>query len=713
MKGKYPFYPQLDASDCGVACLRMVAAWHGKTVSPARLRLLSHQSTRGVSLLHLAEAAEAIGFQTLAAELTLDQLKEHAPLPAILFWRGEHYVVLYALDDKKAIIGDPAEGIRHLPIEVFKKHWLQSSPLAAQAKGIVLAMEPGPVFRASEERQNGRSFARWLKEETSPWGWFRIQFWTGLVLSALLTALVPLLLKGLGDEAIHLHDRQLALLIFGAWVLVIVLRSLLSGLLDWMVAFAARRLSLSGMSQFVGRLLDLRFELLQSQLPEDLLRRAYGYEQIADFLRKRWFPAWLAGAMVVAALAVLAWLHPVLVWPLLLSLAIELGLALWRPASWHRQEDLASELEAKAHRTLADLLYGLRELKLAQGTTPARWEWERVRNEQFHLQQALDQGQRRHHLWLELVQGIRDVALVGLTTWALLQHELTVGALLAVVWIVSQLPWASRQLAQYFSDRGRLYRWFERVQEVWELPAESDADLRRDPLPERQELVLDNVTFGWKTGLESNVLEEASMRVEPGAITLVIGSSGSGKSTLIQLLAGLFPPDEGEIRYGPVTLAHVAPDLWRQKCSVLLQGGHLFQDTIANNIALGVARPDMERLRKVAQVVRLLDWIDALPLAFQTVVGQGGLGLSRGQIQQLLLARLIYRDAEIYLMDEPLFGLDGPLARDVLDNLLRFLQGKTIVIAAPHELSGLDADISYLLTRGALRVLEKRRTVKH
>ncbi|RMD70697.1 MAG: ATP-binding cassette domain-containing protein, partial [Bacteroidetes bacterium] len=360
-----------------------------------------------------------------------------------------------------------------------------------------------------------------------------------------------------------------------------------------------------------------------------------------------------------------------------------------------------------------DLLYGVRELKLAQGSTQARWEWERVRNEQFHLQQALDKDRRRHTLWLELVQGMRDVVLIGLTAHALIRNELTVGALLAVVWIVSQLPWASRQLAQFFADRARLQRWFERVQEVWELPAESDDDLRRDPLPEKQVLVLEDVTFGWKTGLEGHVLEAASMRVEPGTTTLVIGSSGSGKSTLIQLLAGLFPPDEGEIRYGTVNLAHVAPELWRARCSVLLQGGHLFQDTIASNIALGDPRPDMGRLRQVAQAVRLLDWIDALPLAFQTVVGHGGLGLSRGQIQQLLLARLIYREAEIYLMDEPLFGLDGPLAREVLENLLRFLRGKTIVIAAPHELAGLDADVSYLLTKGALRMLEKRSSVKH
>ncbi len=711
MKGRYPFYPQLDASDCGVACLRMLAAWHGKTVSAARLRLLSHRSTRGVSLLHLAEAAEAIGFQTLAAELTFEQLKDDAPLPAILFWRGEHYVVLYELGKRKAVIGDPAEGLRTLPIELLKKHWLDTSQLSRQAKGIVLALEPGPAFEAESADAGDHSFWRWLRRETASWQWFRWQFALGLLLSGLLASLVPFLLKVLGDEALHLHEPRLVLLVLVAWAIVVGLRGMVVALLDWMVRFAGARLSLAGMSQFVGRLLDLPYHLLEGQVAEDWVRRAYGHEQIAHFLRARWFPFLMAMVLLAGALAVVGWIYPLLLLPLSATVALELLIAGMQPASRHRIEDLADELGDRAHTSLVDLLQGVRELKLAHGSTLARWEWERMRNQQFHLTRALERMERRKAFWIEVLQRLRDLLMVGLAALAVIRGALTPGGLLAVLWVVSQLGWVSQQIRSFFQEKMRIQRWFERVREVWELPVESEASLRRDPLPEREPLELEQVTYAWKTGLDERVLDHASMVVLPGATTVVMGSSGSGKSTLIHLLAGLCRPDAGEIRYGTVNLTHVAPELWRRKCSVLLQGSHLFQATIARNIALGAAQPDPERLRMVARVVRLLDWIDQLPLAFQTVVGQGGLGLSRGKMQQILLARLLYKEAEIYLMDEPLFGLDGPLAHQVFENMMEYLKGKTVLITSPYELTGSTVAANYVLSKGKLRLVQKFKSV--
>lgn len=711
MKGRYPFYPQLDANDCGVACLRMIAAWYGKTVSAARLRLLSHQSTRGVSLLHLAEAAEAIGFQTLAAELTFEQLRDDAPLPAILLWQGAHYVVLYELRKQKAVIADPAEGVRILPLDLFKKHWLDTSQLTGQAKGIVLALEPGPAFELGPADAGNRSLWRWLRRQTASWQWFRWQFWLGMLLSGLLAALVPLLLKVLGDEAIHLHEPRLVTLVLVAWAIVVGLRGMVAALLDWMIRFAGERLSLVGMSQFVGRVLDLPYHLLQGQVTEDLVRRAYGHEQIAHFLRARGYPFLLAVSLLAGAVIALAWIYPLLLLPLVLAVAFELLIAGMERSSQHEIADLADELAERAHTSLVDLLQGLRELKLTHGDTIARWEWERMRNQQFHLTRALEKIERRKALWIELLQQLRDLAMIGLVALAVIQGALTIGSLLAVLWIVSQLAWVSQQMRQFFQERLRVQRWFERVQEVWELPVESEASLRRDPLPEYEPLELDQVSYAWKTGLDERVLDHASMIIAPGATTVVMGSSGSGKSTLIHLLTGLYRPDAGEIRYGSVNLANVSPDLWRRKCSVLLQGSHLFQGTLARNIALGDAQPDPERLRVVARVVRLIEWIDQLPLAFQTVVGEGGLGLSRGKVQQILLARLLYKEAEIYLMDEPLFGLDGPLAHQVFEQVMEFLKGKTVLITSPYELTSASVSANYVLSKGKIRLVQKFKSV--
>ncbi len=712
MRGKFPFFQQLDAADCGTACLRMVAVAYGKTVSPARLRQLTRQSVSGVSILHLAEAAEAIGFQTIAAELTFEELRDKAPLPAILFWRGDHFVVLYKLTNEKAIVADPAEGLLTLPIDVFKKLWYHQSELGRAAHGVVLALEPGPDFNTVPDDAPKSGLWRWLNHQTSAWKSLRVQLVLGLVVSGLLGALIPLLVKAIADEAIHLSDLHLAVLILLAWALLMSMRVAIEGLLDWIIRFVGQRLAAVGMSQFVGRVLDLPFDLLQGQMAEDLLRRVYGHEEIAQFLRQRWLPFLLATSLLVFFSLLLAWLYPWLLLPLVVGVGLELLVAAWHSEYRMQIEYRVSDMASKAHMLLADLLQGIRELKLSEGATLSRWEWERQRNQLFQLKQELEKRYARQSTWLKLIQAFRDVLLVGVATAAVVAHHLSVGGILAVIWITAQLGWVSAQISRFFSERGAIVRWFERVQEVWELPSERDESLRMDPLPEWQPLVLDHVHFAWKVPIEQSVLHDAHMTIVPRETTLIIGGSGSGKSTLIQLLAGLIRPDEGTIKYGPVDLGHVAPALWRKKCSVLFQGAHIFHHTIAKNIALGSEVPDMDRLREVARATHLLEWVDQLPLAFQTVVGEGGLGLSRGQIQQILLARLLYKDAEIYLMDEPTAGLDTPLARKILGEVQAFLEGKTVVVAAPHELASLDFQSYYLLTKGTLRLLESSKSFK-
>ncbi|MEY8722424.1 peptidase domain-containing ABC transporter [Bacteroides stercorirosoris] len=682
-----PYYPQHDAMDCGPTCLRMVAAFYGKRYSLEGLREKSFITREGVSMLGISEAAEKIGFRSICVQVSYEKLQE-APLPCIIHWNQQHFVVVYKLNDKHVWVADPGAGKLKYTKEEFCNCWL-SSRKNEEDTGVALLLEPTPEFYTIEDEGdevNRRGFS-FLYSYLRPYRGLVGQLLLGLLLGSMIQLMLPFLTQSVVDFGINNQNLGFIYLVLIAQLMLSFSSSAVDFIRGWILLHLGTRINIALISDFLIKLMKMPISYFDSKMTGDILQRINDHKRIQDFLTGS------SLSVIFSVFNIIIFGIVLLVYSGMIFLIFMGGSALYVAYVWLFMKKRA-ELDHKRfaqqsanQSTVVQLVNGMQEIKLSACEQQKRWEWERIQAKLFKvnikslaLRQYQDSG-------AVLINQSKNLLITALVASLVVKGEMTLGMMLSVQYIIGQLNSPVNELIAFARDMQDARLSMNRLSEVRDKPDEEDPtrELLRE-IPEGKEIRLQNLNFKYDPLSEYPTLDNVSLVIPPGKQTAIVGMSGSGKTTLVKLLLGFYPPASGDIFIGDTPLGSYSIREWRKRCGVVMQDGFIFSDSIAGNIAPGVERIDKKKLRHAAEVANIHDFIEELPLGYNTKIGQEGHGLSQGQKQRILIARAVYKDPEFIFFDEATNALDANNERIIMNNLQTFFKGRTSVVVA-HRLS--------------------------
>jgi ATP-binding cassette subfamily B protein len=700
--GKFTFYKQPDLMDCGPTCLRMVAKHYGRAFRTQTLRRLCEINKGGVSLLGISNAAEKIGLRSLGAKLTPDQLKD-AELPAILHWHQNHFVVLYRVKHNTFYIADPGSSLVKLSEAEFSAGWLGNGENTA---GIALLLSPSPYFYEQEDEKGSEVRWSFLLRYLVTYRKLMSQLLLGLGIGSLLQLIMPFLTQSIVDVGINTRNLNFIYIILIAQGMLIIGRVSVDFIRSWILLHISTRVNISILTDFLIKLMKLPMGFFDSKMTGDIMQRMNDHQKIESFLTGSTLNTIFSTINLFVFSIVLAYYNTTIFLVFILSSAIY---TTWIVLFLKRRRELnykSFDILAKNQSSIVQLVSGMQELKLNNCEQQKRWEWEHIQARLFKFNVknlALSQYQQGGSTF---INETTNLLITFLSAKSVIEGNLTLGAMMAVQYIIGQLNSPIQQLLSFIQGYQDAKISLERLNEIHQMADEEPVN--KDwhyTLPENKGINIQQLTFRYPGAGNDPVLENIDLHIPQGKTTAIVGMSGSGKTTILKLLLRFYEPEKGDIRVGGQRFDNISFRTWRGQCGVVMQDGFIFSDSIERNIAVGDERPDKDKLQHAIRIANIQDFIESLPLGLHTMIGAEGNGISQGQRQRMLIARAVYKDPQYIFFDEATNSLDANNERVIMDNLNEFFKGRTVVIVA-HRLSTVNhADNIIVLDKG--RIIEQ------
>lgn len=704
----FPSYRQLDAMDCGPTCLRMIAKYYGRSFPIQLLRDKCFITREGVSLLGICDAAESIGFRTNGVRITFDQLVGEKPLPCILHWNQNHFVICYVIKKKRGgdyelKISDPAGEKYTMTKSEFLKCWI-SSRSDGEDTGIALLLEPTPDFYNSDEDQTKSKkdlsyFLKYLKPYKSQ----LIQLLIGMLVGSVLSLIFPFLTQAVVDQGIGNQNLNFVTLILIAQLILFVTQLAVEFIRNWIILHVNSRISISLISDFLSKLMKLPLRFFDTKNVGDIMQRIGDNDRIKTFLTGSALTTLFSFVNFIIFAFILAYYSWTILGVFVLGNVLYISWILLF-LRYRRKLDMARFSQASAEQSnLVQIVTGMQEIKLNNCEKQQRWKWERIQVKLFKIGiKGLALGQYQQ-LGSVFFSQTTNLLVSFIAARSVIEGEMTLGMMMAISYIIGQLSGPITQVINFVQAAQDAKISLERLNEINNKEDEEQTlESKINELPIDKTLSLENVYFSYDGADRNYVLNGINLSIPENKITAIVGSSGSGKTTLIKLLLSFYQPNDGKVKIKDIPLNDINPHLWRQKTGAVMQDGFIFSDTIANNIAVGEDIVDKEKLRRAVEVANIKDFIESLPLKYNTKIGMEGNGMSQGQRQRLLIARAVYKNPDFLFFDEATNALDTNNERKILDNLTDFYRGKTVVIVA-HRLSTVqNADNIIVMDQGQI-----------
>ncbi len=703
----FPFHKQPDYMDCGPTCLRMVAKFHGRSISLEKLRSLSETTRTGSTLNNIAQAAESIGFRTLGVKLALRTLLQEQPFPCILHWNSDHFVVLYRISKRRKQptihVADPAHGLLTYTEAEFLERWIGKSANRDTQEGIALLLEPTPLLRQSEEddAERPKSFG-FLFQYLWPHRKFVWQLALGLLAASLIQLLFPFLTQSVVDVGIQHRDIHFIYLVLIAQFFLYLGSTAIEIVRGWILLHLSTRINIALISDFFIKLMKLPIGFFDSKQTGDILQRINDHQRIEQLLTTTSLSVLFSLFNMVIFGAVLAW-YSLSIFAVFLVGSVIYVAWVWLFMNHRRDLDYKRFAQMSAEQSkVIELINGMQEIKLHNAERQKRWGWEEVQARLFKVQIKGLALQQTQSIGGGLVNELKNLGITILSAMLVIDGSITLGMMMSIAYIIGQLNSPIQQLIGFLYTTQDAKIALERLSEIHSRPdEEQDEGERIHDIPVDGDITLKGVAYRYPGSAEP-VLRDLDMIIPACKTTAIVGSSGSGKTTLMKLLLKFYPVDKGQITYGNIGLDNIGHTAWRAHCGTVMQEGFIFNDTVANNIAIGQERVDRERLMHAADIANIKDFVEGLPLSWNTKIGGEGLGMSTGQKQRLLIARAVYKQPRLLLFDEATSALDASNEREIMDKLHTFFKGRTAVVIA-HRLSTVkNADQIVVLDEGRI-----------
>ncbi|MCG8331761.1 MAG: peptidase domain-containing ABC transporter [Chitinophagales bacterium] len=702
---KFPHYQQAEVKDCGPTCIKIIAKYYGELINTQQLRQLSETTRQGSNLLKLSEAVEKIGFRSLALKVSTEHLRK-APLPCIVHWDQNHYVVVYKIKRNKFFISDPAHGLLTYSKEQFIEHWIGRHADAHSVEGIALLLEPTPDFYQEEFDTNPPLGFRLLSAYIFRYKRFLFQLIIGLLTGSILQLLIPFLTQSIVDVGIKNLDLSFILLILFAQFSLFIGSTTLEIIRGWILLHLSTRINISIISDFFIKLMKLPISFFDARMTGDLLQRINDHKRIERILTTSSLSTLFSMINFVVFSLVLGYYSLLILGIFLLGSILYFS---WVLFFFKKRKELDykrfSEVSAEQSKVI-ELINGMQEIKLHNAERPMRWKWEYLQVRLFKIATqnlSLEQAQR---VGSNFINEFKNLLITVLAAKGVIDGTMTLGMMLATTYIIGQLNAPITQLIQFLRDLQDAKISLSRLSEIHERKDEEEPidQQRLLELPSRINMDLRDVTFRY-TGTSDPVIKGLTLTIPANKITAIVGVSGSGKTTLMKLLLRFYTPETGEIVVNNSNISTISHRQWRDHCGTVMQEGYIFNDTIAQNIAVGVDRVDKEKLIQATNVANITDFVRSLPKGYNTKIGNEGIGLSTGQKQRLLIARAVYKNPRVLFFDEATSALDANNERSIMNKLNTFFKEKTVVVIA-HRLSTVrNAHQIVVLDEG--RIVEK------
>ncbi|MDP4277255.1 MAG: peptidase domain-containing ABC transporter [Bacteroidota bacterium] len=704
----FPFFKQLDSMDCGPTCLRMIANYYGKHYSLQTLRERSALSKSGSHLLGLSEAAESIGFRTTGVKITLTQLTEEAPLPCILHWKQRHFVVCYDIKTSKKhgaviYIADPAAGLLTYTEDELVENWI-SATTGNEDIGIALLLKPSPdFFKTEDEKKFVQSGFSSLLNYFKPYRKHLTQLFIGILVVSILQLILPFLTQAIVDIGIRDGNLNFIKLVLIAQIVLFIARLSVEFIRSWILLHINTRVNISLISDFLLKIMKLPLHFFDTKSIGDILQRIGDHRRIETFLTGNSVSLLFSFVNFFVFAIVLGYYQLSVLGLFLLGNALYVTYVLLF-MNYRRKLDHKRFAQASVEQNnLIQMIYGMPDIKLGNCEKQKRWQWEQIQVKLFKINvKGLAIGQIQQ-VGSVFFSQLTNIIITFIAAKAVVSGELTIGMMMSITYIIGQLSAPIDQFigfAQSFQDAKIS---LERLNEV---QAKEDEDqlstTTMAELPQHTSINLNQLSFSYEGKDRDYVLDNLNLEIPEGKMTAIVGASGSGKTTLVKLMLGFYQPNKGTIKVGNYSLNQINPHFWRSQTGSVLQDGYIFSDTIAGNIALGADLIDMVNLRYAASVANIQEFIESLPLGYNTKIGVDGQGLSQGQRQRILIARAVYKNPGFLFFDEATNALDASNEKTIMNNLMAFCTGKTVIVVA-HRLSTVkDADKIVVLDHGKI-----------
>ena len=681
---------QHDSMQCGIACLQMVCKYFGREYSLDSLSKLCFATTEGVSMLGINEAANTLGLHTISARVTTTMLGK-APLPSILHWDQNHFVVLYKVKKgKKFYVADPGKGLVTYGLDEFKQHWI-STKSNGEDKGIAMFLETTPAFftykmEDEEHIKEKRSF-RFLFGYVKKYRKYFGQIILGLIVGSLLQLVLPFLTQSIVDVGIKNQDIGFVWLILLGQLMLTVSRTAIDFIRRWLLLHISLRINISLVSDFFIKLLKLPMSFFDTKLMGDLMQRMNDHSRVNNFLTQQTLNITFA-MLTFVVFSVVLFFYNKLVFVIFLLGSILYGA--WMTLFLKRRKVLDYELfeqQAINNNKTYEFITSMQEIKLQDCEQRRRWEWEDTQADLFGVQMKSLKLQQTQEAGSIFINEVKNIIITVVAATAVIHGQMTLGMMLAVQYIIGQLNSPVEQLMNFFYSLQDVKISLERINEIHQMDDENGKVGLQTSIEDKSEGIdIKDIMFKYDPHALRKTIDDVNIHIPQGKVTAIVGASGSGKTTLIRLMLGYYPVLEGQINIGNTNINKLNKKWWRRQCGVVMQDGVIFSESIARNIAVDDGDIDKERLLKAAEIACIKEYVMALPLKFNTKIGRDGVGLSQGQKQRILIARAVYKNPDYIFLDEATNSLDANNERSIVENLDKFYKGKTVVIVA-HRLS--------------------------
>ncbi|MBF2065795.1 MAG: peptidase domain-containing ABC transporter [Calothrix sp. C42_A2020_038] len=687
---RYPFYAQQSASDCGAACIVMIGRYWGKYLSVNRLRELANTGRSGTTLRNLAYCAETVGFATRPVKASLDKLAQQ-PLPAITHWEGKHYIVVYEITKKQVVIADPAIGQLTLTSAEFQAGWT----------GYALLLQPTSGLNDVQEESSGL----WkFFELVKPHSRVLLEVFIASILIQIFGLITPLFTQLILDRVI-VQGSILTLNVIGCGLVIFGLfRIVINGVRQYLLDHTANRVGVSLLVGFIRHTFRLPLEYFESRYVGDIISRVQENQKIQRFLTGEALSIILDLLTVVIYVGLMFWYSWRMALFVLLIVPPFFILAFASTSILRRLSRETFNAAAEENSYLIQSLTGIRSIRAMAIEQTVRWHWEELLNKLVKRSFKAQVIGNRLAIVSASIQTLVTTGLLWFGAWQVIRSELTIGQLVAFNMLLGNVISPFQRLSVLWNQFQEVIVSTERINDVLDAQPEEDLHLSpRQPLGKLHgNIRFENVTFRYHPESDVNVLENISFEILPEQTVAVVGRSGSGKTTLAKLILGLYPPTKGKLLIDGHDVTNISLKSLREQIGLVDQETFLFGGTIRENLSIAYPDATLEEIIEAAHLAGADEFIQRLPMGYETQIGEGGGMLSGGQRQRLAIARAMLGNPRLLLLDEATSHLDAESERIIQNNLSTIVQGRTTLIIA-HRLSTVrNADLILVLDQGIL-----------
>ena len=681
---RFPTEYQMDAKDCGPASLKMVAKYFGRYYSLQYLRDKCGITKEGVSLLGISAAAESVGLHTAAFKCTIDDVVTKVPLPAIVFWNENHFVVVYDANPRHVMVSDPVKGHVKYTRQEFMAGWY----LKNEDKGVLLALEPTADFKLSkhEREQEKNSLMSMLRYFMPYKTQFSLIFFV-MMMVTLLQGLLPFISKAVIDIGINTSDIKFINMVLVGNICILLSIMSFNVVRDWILMHVTARVNIALISDYLVKLMKLPVTFFENKLLGDILQRAQDHERIRSFIMNNSLSL-VFSAFTFLIFSVILLAYNSVIFYIFISgstlyvVWVMLFLGVRKKLDWQY-----FELVSRNQSYWVETVSAIQDIKIYNYERARRWKWEEIQARLYHVNKRVLAVTNMQNLGAQFIESIKNMAITFFCAASVIDGGITFGIMISTQFIIGMLNGPLVQFINFMVSAQYAKISFLRMNEIRQLEDEEEllSVGTTTILPEDRSLALKNVMFQYAPHLPM-VLKNVNLYIPANKVTAIVGCSGCGKSTLLKLLIRLYRPSYGTVNMGGMNVSALNLRKWRSMCGVVMQDGKIFSDTIKNNIVLDDENVDEEQLVRCCQIAQIKNDIDQMPRGFDTEIGEQGRGLSGGQKQRLLIARALYRDPQYLFLDEATNSLDTVNEQKIVQALGGAFENRTVVIIA-HRLS--------------------------